>query len=138
MKTEIFPEMRIVSESISPDKISNILDISFSRSEIKGQLSRGDKGYRYEYNSWIYKLNKSNSYDLEDDFEELKKVVLSKSDNFLKLSQENDISATFFFALYLYEGCPSVILSKKNISFLNKYKIEFEIDLYNLNEVEMV
>lgn len=132
MKNEIVLRFCIWDfEDQTPDQITNLLQISPSKVFIKGERKNPKFAPIAEANSWFLNASAGKYAPFEDQMRWLVGIMEAKTEIFRSLSEKYycEFSCAFYIYIGNGESTPSVHLEPYAIEFLNRLKVEFDIDI---------
>ena len=130
MKNEVYLRLILEGTSMSFDEITNLLIIEPSIKHKKDSLIYKNGTKKHKTNKWIYEIYKKNVIHTDELLDYLRKKFTPKLNSLVHLGKKYNISVLLI--CYLKEGSPSIVVEKKNLSFLHKIGATFSIDTYCL------
>ena len=130
-KNEVFVRFIITSDIIVPNKISKILNKIPTTSWEKNTPKNNHPTLMYKYNKWEIFIKSQNIYHTDELLKQLLKELESLED---KISLLKNVDKTLSIVIYKKETMPSISYDTRIISFLNRYNITLDIDIYCLEK----
>jgi len=124
-ETHTWATLRVVSDSLTPDEISKVLDSSPSMAGVKGELSR--LGKPIVANQWLLDTNVGLERDIEDHIRELAEFVSAKAERFRSLVESSAVTLDILCTVEDSLGRSALVLDPDLMSTLALIPIELGV-----------
>ena len=122
--------LRILSDTIEPEKISSILGLKPKFFGKKGELYGGKPGRaRYETNLWGYSLEMNDSIPFEKQIPKLLDVIETKIESYQSIISTKETHADLFLGYSSISGQGGAYLSCKLMKRITSLELDIIIDL---------
>lgn len=132
MSTENFVRLIIISDSLEPEQIDNIVDIKCDKFWRKNDF-RAKSIIREKNFGWMLESNLERTDDIELHIENIFQRIGDHTEKIKSLSERNIVELSL--AMYT-EDTPALFFDKKIIFQLNALGAALDIDLYFLEKEE--
>ena len=130
MSDEIYAELVISSENLTPDQINTLIDIKYDKSYLKGDTIHPSI-IRVKRNAWIMCSRVNRNAPLQAHVEDILNRVFSKIVNFKELAEQHDVEVDFNCVVNTLDR-PAMFFTKEQVAAIYKMGASIDIDLYIL------
>lgn len=129
-RTVVKSALRIVGDDFTPGQISEVLQMTPSKTWKKGDEIR-NTGHTYQFSAWIYETDTTEALSLSYLAKELKDVFITKTEQLRALKQALNLEFFIDFVVVI-EDCtpPSMHFESEFLSFVVGIGAEIDIDTY--------
>ncbi|MCU0354519.1 MAG: DUF4279 domain-containing protein [Cytophagales bacterium] len=120
----------LYSDTLSPDEISETLQLEPTDSWKKGDFTKYRRNLPQPSNFWAYGTEYEESWDIN---EQIRKVISQLDRNKLReLTVDKGVQAILEGVIEIYDSAPAIYLEKETIDFAYETGCSFDFDIYNL------
>ena len=132
MSEEVFSELGIFSQTLTPDQVNSILGIKCDKSYLIGDL-REHTIIREKKNGWIVRSRLPRSFALEEHVADVLTRVSPAIDKIRHMAEQADVAVQFGCVIYTRQR-PALNFSKEVVATICSLGASIDIDLYLLPE----
>jgi hypothetical protein len=128
MQDQFSAKIGIFSETITPDRISEIVGIKPDKIYIKGDR-RGKSSIKQKENGWIIYSRIRRDSPLQDHISDLFERIYNKTDEIAEITKQPNTEVELGCTVWSSDR-PPLYFTKEQISIISKIQASLDIDLY--------
>ena len=136
-KTQIKVILSIFGDEFLPENLTQLLNISPSKSWIKGDKVHDRNNLYRKESSWDYEIGFVQTLFLDEVYNMLLTVFENNINALKNYITENNLEVKIYIVIEIYdEEKPSIYFERRFLIFLNELNAEVDMDMYMLKNYE--